>query len=118
MNRDYHKNELTDDALAEAFAADNDGSCLYVASREQWYNRNNDVTGASYWAPDERLIVWGAIRSFLRQVAEDPNVSGNRLGSAELVKAVEFLARSDLAGDETQLDQALIAREAERRARQ
>jgi hypothetical protein len=104
--------EFTEDAIAEGFALDVRGRCLYVASRGQWFLRQLDATGEPYWAPDSRLIVWAAIRDFLRRTAaEHPRDGGlsRRLGSAETVKAVEFLARSDLVGDEEDLAPGALA---------
>jgi hypothetical protein len=105
--------EYTDDALAEAFAEDVDGECLYVSSRGGWFVRKfDDATGKRVWAPDDTLRVWVYIRDFLRRV-----VSGRQqndglargLLSAERIQAVEFLARSDLTGDEESLAPGALA---------
>jgi hypothetical protein len=110
--------QFTEDALAGGFALDVSGRAMYVPSRGQWFTRELDATGEPYWAPDSRLIVWVAIRDFLRRTAaEHPRDGGlsRRLGSAETVKAVEFLARSDLAGEEDDLAPGALA-EAEEQA--
>jgi hypothetical protein len=99
--------EYTDDALAEAFAADADGECLYVSSRAGWFVRKfDDATGKRVWAPDDTLRVWVYIRDFLRRVGSERQQNdglARGLLSAERIQAVEFLARIDLAGDEESL---------------
>jgi hypothetical protein len=98
--------EYTDDALAEAFAADADGECLYVSSRGGWFvSKFDDAADKEVWVRDDTLRIWASIRYFLRRMAAaHPNANlYQRLGSAETIKAVEFLARQDLAGSEADL---------------
>jgi hypothetical protein len=115
-NSDYSPYRFTEDALAEDFARDADGRLLYVPSRNQWFWRLLDGDGAPYWAPDDCLMVWRFIRDYLRRTAaEHPRdyELNRRLGSAATVQAIELLARSDLADDESALEPGRLAKSEE-----
>jgi hypothetical protein len=98
--------EFSDDSLATAFAdKESEGDYIYISTRGGWFVRDVDADGKTVWRHDYRLRVWIAIRGFLSRVAAGhPNANlSQRLGSAETIKAVEFLARQDLASSEEDL---------------
>jgi hypothetical protein len=102
---------FTEDALSEDFARETDGRVMYVPARGQWFLRREGSDGP-YWEHDDRLVVWLAIRDYLRRTAaahpRDFALSA-RLGSAATVQAVEFLARADLVGEEDDLEPGALA---------
>ena len=111
-----HSYRFTDDALSEDFASEVDDQLLYVPARNQWFTRQTDGDGAPFWAPDDRLRILRCIRQYLRRTAAAHSrdyALNRRLGSAETVKAIEFLARADLADDEEALEPGRLAKSEE-----
>jgi hypothetical protein len=112
----FNHYRLTEDSLAEDFARETDGLAMYVPSRGQWFTRQLDSDGAPFWSPDDRLKVLQLIRDYLRRIAAGhprDYALNVRLGSAETVKAIEYLARSDLADDESALEPGRLAKSEE-----
>jgi putative DNA primase/helicase len=86
---------LSEDDLALAFADQYRDLTRYVPEHNAWYHADGDR-----WEKDETLMTIHEIRLFLRDVAKYCNVDDHEkrtLAKADTVRAIEYLARSDLA---------------------
>ena len=88
---------LSEDDLARAFADSSRETSAYVPEHEAWY-LIDDSNG--HWEKDTLLMVIKEIRLFLRDVARYCNLDDHEkrtLAKADTVKAIEYLARSELS---------------------